>query len=298
VSDMPRPAVSVIIPGYGNAEFVNQAVQSVYDQTFTDWELIVVDDCSPAGVADAYHVGDRGRLILHPARCGPAGARNTGIREARGRYIALLDMDDIWLPQKLETQVREMEQRSCVGMSYCHHTLVDQQLMPLARQPVAEVPEPDLFKRLMRGNTIKSCSVVVLRREVLAQCGLFNEDITGTDDWDMWLRVARCSRIHCNPDALTLYRTHPNQLSKDGTVMRQGDVTVREYWLRWAKDERPEWTAWLRPRLAHALQRLAKCLMKEGNNAQAVIALRRAVAVWPWDIRSLLLLTLCWRKER
>lgn len=275
------PVVSVVIPAYKNAQYVNQALDSVRGQTFGDHETIIVDDCSGEEFVSNYNIADDVQLVRHACNRGPASARNTGIREAKGRYIALLDMDDIWLPEKLEKQVRAMEQDPAVGLAYCHYTLVDECLAPLSNQPRLKPITDHSFRRLLKGNVIKSCSVVLVRREALDRCGVFDEQITGADDWDLWIRIARHFRIYMDSLPLTLYRTHPSQLSGNRTIMRKNAVVVRERWLEWAARERPEWLGWLRWRLSSDLGRLSKCQAAGGDTAVALTSLKRAAHICP-----------------
>jgi len=105
---MKTPLVSVIIPVFNRADLLGKALQSVSEQTFSDWEVVVVDDCSSDGSAQTAlrsNLGDKVRVVRHEINRGPSAARNTGIREARGRYISFLDSDDLWCPEKLNRQV-------------------------------------------------------------------------------------------------------------------------------------------------------------------------------------------------
>lgn len=280
------PMVSVVIPAYQRPDYLNQALESVHCQTFADYEVIVVDDCSGDEFVSQYRLRDGIRLLRHDERRGPAAARNTGIENARGRFIALMDTDDFWLPDKLEMQVRELDYNSDVGLTYCHYVLVNDLLEPLPKQPRPKPLGKDPLRRLLWGNVIKSCSVVLVRREALEKCGLFDESILGVDDWDLWLRVARCYQILQDPTPRVLYRTHPAQFSDDRLMMRQGELAVREQWLEWAERERPDWTRRLRFRMSRDLQRLARCEMRAGLPREAVRTLRRALHVCPWNMQS------------
>lgn len=275
------PVVSVVIPAYRNAQYVNQALESVRAQTFGDHETIVVDDGSGDEFVSNYNIGDDVQLVRHACNRGPAAARNTGIREAKGRYVAFLDMDDVWLPGKLEKQVRAMEQDSAIGLVYCHCTLVDECLGDIPNQPRPKPITHHPFKRLLKSNVIKSCSVVLVRREALDRCGAFDEQITGADDWDLWIRIARQFGVFMDPLPLALYRVHASQLSRHRTIMRASEVAVRERWLEWATREMPEWLGWLRWRLSSDLGRLSKCQSVGGDTAAALASLRRAAHVCP-----------------
>ena len=282
---LPAPTVSVVIPAYQKTDFVNQAIDSVRSQTFQDSEIIVVDDCSEAG---AIRVPDGVRLIRHATRRGPAVARNTGISAANGRYIALMDMDDIWLPEKLESQVSIMEADSEIGLTFCHHILVDENLQPCKEQPECGATGTCPFPRLLNGNLIRTCSLVMLRREAVEQCGMFDVSIGGSDDWDMWIRIARSFKVHSDAEPRVLYRTHPTQLSQDSLMMREGEAAVRLKWLTWAEQESPELARSLRKGLCNALRRLAKQQARRGLFSESARTMVRAVALCPTDIRCYL----------
>lgn len=283
--DDGRPAVSVVIPAYCGPDLLNQALESVRSQTFTDYEIIVVDDCSGGDCVSQYQLDEKTRLIRHPERRGPAGARNTGIAQSRGRYIALLDMDDIWLPDKLEKQVDALEHNPNAGLAFCHYRLVDDNLQPLGNQPAPRPIGQSAFRRLLGGNIVKSCSVVMLRREAIQKCGVFDEGLSGTDDWDLWLRIAHDYEVLADPTPLVLYRVHAGQLSRDAVAMRLAEVQVVEKWLAWAQEHDRAIEAMVRGQLCVRLQRLARAESRTLGLDQAVKTLKRAMRTNPWDWR-------------
>lgn len=286
MSAKSRPTVSVVIPAYGNPNYVNHALDSVRKQTLTDFEVILVDDCSGDECVSRYELDAKTRLIRHAERRGPAAARNTGIKESEGRCIALLDMDDVWLPDKLASQVAALDSNPDAGMTFCHFTLVDANLKPLSRQPKPNNVGPNAFKRLLAGNVVKSCSVAMLTRDALDRCGLFDELLSGTDDWDLWLRISRSSEVISDPSPLVLYRVHTGQFSHDSAAMRRAEVAVGEKWLVWAECSDRKAIRAVNRSLSHKLQRLAGAEARRGDIAAAFRALYRAVRANPWDPRS------------
>ncbi|TAK34595.1 MAG: glycosyltransferase family 2 protein, partial [Saprospiraceae bacterium] len=122
----PTPAVSVIIPTYNRAKTIERAIDSVLNQTFSDLELIVVDDCSTDFTVDVIkqYTDERLIYIRHENNRGEGGARNTGIRNSRAKYIAFLDSDDEWFPNKLEKQMPVIQESdSKVGIVYSHYIM-------------------------------------------------------------------------------------------------------------------------------------------------------------------------------
>jgi len=222
------PAVSVVIPVYKAERYVGAAMQSVLDQTFTDFEVIAVDDGSPDGSFTVLERFSDPRLrIVRQENRGLAGARNTGIREARGEIIGLLDADDLWMPRKLELHIAHLHSNPAVGVSFCHSALIDDDGRPLgkAQRPRAGVVSAE---RLLLNNPLSNGSTAVIRRrtleEIASQGQYFDEALRstqGTEDLDCWLRIALGTewQIACLPEILTSYRLNSAGLSADGRQM-------------------------------------------------------------------------------
>ena len=205
--------VSVIIPVYNGADYLREAIDSVLSQTFDDYELIVVDDGStddtPA-IAKSY--GARLTYIRQENK-GVAAALNRGILRARGKYIAWLSHDDVFLPNKLERQVDFMRQfpefKACYTDSYAidsHGTIIQEREEPwYPRQQAVRI----LFSRMY----IRGCSMLI-ERACFDKVGLFNEKLRYTQDAEMWFRMLRHFEVGRVPGKLTKYRTHPDQGSR------------------------------------------------------------------------------------
>jgi len=205
------PIVSVIIPTYNRKEYVQQAIDSVLAQAYTDYEIIVVDDGSIDGTGEALaaRYGDKIRYVWQENQ-GESAARNSGIRLAKGKYIALLDSDDLWYPRKLEMQLVRFENRESMGFVSCLGGVVDDEgsLLPdvkygdksLCRERTYE----ELYRDYMAGNT----SCVLIKREVLSHIGGFDESIQYGEDEDLFLQIAAISGFDCVPEILVSMRVH------------------------------------------------------------------------------------------
>jgi cellulose synthase/poly-beta-1,6-N-acetylglucosamine synthase-like glycosyltransferase len=224
------PLVSVIIPAYRAAQSIAATLGSVLAQTFKDYEIIVVNDGSPDSeelekALEPY----RDRIIyLRQENQGPGGARNTGILTASGQYVALLDADDIWAPEHLAAQLAVLEADPSIDMVYADARIVGD--VPEAGRTVMELcPSAGeaTFERLVtRQCTVHIC-VSVCRRETLLRAGLFDPVFRGTEDIDMWLRIARQGgRIACQRRVLGCYRRRPGSLSSDRVSMLEGFLAV------------------------------------------------------------------------
>lgn len=297
-----EPLVSVVIAAYRNPDYVHQAVDSVLSQTFTDYEILVVDDASGEDTIAGYRLPEGVRLLRHDVRRRTAAARNAGIRASRGRYIALLDQDDLWLPDKLAKQVRLLESRPDMALVFCHCTPVDDALSPLAskRKVRRRVRHPLL--KLVRGCFIATPSTVLFRRDVAESVGLFDESVIGASDWDFYLRVARSHEFGAIAESLVLYRMHPGQLHRDEHLMRAAKRRVYDKTLAWAEDGNPRLVRRVRQCYCRALRQIAaKQMLEERDTIASLETLGHAIRLWPWNIRSygLLLRAICLsRKHR
>ncbi len=231
--DPDRSLVSVVIPVYNGERYLGRAIGSVLAQTWPHMELIVVDDGStdrsPQIIAG---YGDRLIAVRQPNR-GVAGARNAGFERARGRFIALLDQDDWWQPDKLERQVHVMLADEGVGLVHTGVAHFDQSTgRPTARLAPHARPERlvgDCFRLLLLDNQIYNSSVM-LRASVLRRVGYCDTQIRGNtvQDYDLWLRVARRTRLAYVPEPLLSFRVHADQGTWDRRPMLSEEARLLE----------------------------------------------------------------------
>jgi glycosyltransferase involved in cell wall biosynthesis len=216
------PAVSVVIATYDHARFVVDAVRSVADQTFEDHEIIVADDGSTDGTADVLRAtGVPMRYLTLPHR-GVSAARNAAIAAATGRYVAFLDADDLWLPDKLATQVAVLDLRPEVGLVYADALIFDETSGTSCGTHADRFPHPSgrVLADLLFANVVPSPTAVV-RRAALDRSGLFDETLTGSEDWDLWLRIAREWDFYCVPRPLATYRMHGGNAHRNTERMKR-----------------------------------------------------------------------------
>ena len=224
---MKTPTVSVVIPMYNVERYIATSLASVLAQTFADFEVICVDDgCKDQTIAKLNQFKDsRIRLVKQENR-GLSGARNTGINAARGKYVALLDADDYWAPQKLALHVRHLESDKSVGISYSPSWFVNEegQHMGIGQFPkLSNITAKDVFCR----NPIGNGSAPVIRKELLRELAqtstdafgtratYFNETLRQSEDIEFWLRVALNGqwKIAGINQPLTFYRVNSSGLS-------------------------------------------------------------------------------------
>ncbi len=249
------PRVSVIIPVYKAEKFVADAIRSVLAQTYADFEIIVVDDGSPDKSIEVCQQFDDLRVrIIRQSNRGLPGARNTGIRNAVGEYVALLDADDLWAPQKLEKHVQHLEESPDVGISFSYSAFVDEFGVPtgLVQKP-KKLQDIEASYILCR-NPIGNGSSPVMRREALNSIE-FYDDVHGqvepcyfderlrhksadATDVECWLRTAIKTdwKIEGIPEILTLYRVNSGGLSANALKQLEALERVIEKTRSYASD--------------------------------------------------------------
>lgn len=197
------------MPVFNRASYVGQAIDSVLGQSFADLELIVVDDGSTDGTQSVLDRIDdpRARVLGQPKR-GISAALNAGLRVARGRFVARLDSDDLWLPDMLSSQMQLLEARPDAGVAYGKGRAMtaDGRLRDATWGHRSRYPDDDLCGMLDGDFT---CNITVLaRRACFDRAGTYDESMRVNEDWDMWLRVSRHFRFVFNDRELARFRLH------------------------------------------------------------------------------------------
>jgi glycosyltransferase involved in cell wall biosynthesis len=214
------PKVSIVIPAYNAMKYLPETVESVFQQTFNDYEVIIVNDGSQDNIeswfAELNH--PKTRLITQENQ-GLSGARNTGITNAKGEYVALLDADDLWAPTKLEKQVKLLDQSTEVGLIYTWMALIDEKGLPTGRMFSAE-DEGKVWEKLLEFNVVGCGSVPLIRRSCFDKVGLFDRNLRSyVEDWDLWLRMAPHYDFKVVKEPLVFYRQLSSSASKNWEAM-------------------------------------------------------------------------------
>ena len=222
------PKVSVIIPSYNSLDYLPDALESALQQTFTDVEILIVNDGS---------VDDTERWVLSQAHSqvklisqenlGKSAARNRGLAESVGDYVAFLDADDIWEPTKLEQQVRCLEANSQVGLVYTWTALADSRGQPTGRV-LASTATGNVWKALVLKNILACGSTPLVRRQCFDKAGLFALDLPLAQDWDMWIRLASHYEFAVIKAPLVRYRKHDRNTSTKWALMHTCSCLVLE----------------------------------------------------------------------
>ncbi|HUA69634.1 MAG TPA: glycosyltransferase family 2 protein [Solirubrobacteraceae bacterium] len=235
------PRVSVIIPAHNAAAFLREALQSVRDQTFSDWEVIAVDDGSADATWSILEAGgSRVRAFRNASATGPAAARNRALEHATGELVAFLDADDLLLPQFLERQIaclrRAASENRNVGIVACDALLLDEDTYAgytyLDQIPSRDRPKPLTLDRILERNPIYISSLVPTA--VGEAVGWFDVELFGTEDFGLWVKILeRGYEAILNPEPLAVYRRHTGTVSSN--IARQGANNRRTYELALAR---------------------------------------------------------------
>jgi glycosyltransferase involved in cell wall biosynthesis len=215
------PEVTVIIPTYNRARYIGSTIETVQQQTFADWELFIVDDGSTDNTAEvvAGYLGDKRIHYIKQQNNERAVTRNKGIEESSSPYIAFLDADDLWHPEKLAKQLQAIKAQPDAGLCYTLTDDIDPDGKRLHKTGRSHPYSGRVFDQLLRSNFIRISSVLVGRAS-LERVGSFDTDVAllGGEDWDLWLRIARQYSVCLVREELNFYRVHPENTSPDQIV--------------------------------------------------------------------------------
>jgi glycosyltransferase involved in cell wall biosynthesis len=218
------PRVSVIIPTHRRPVLLQAAIQSVLNQTFQDFEILVVDDASGDNTEEVVRSFGEARIryIAHQTNWRVAAARNTGVLNSDSPLIAFLDDDDEWLPTKLERQVALLDQFALVtGVVYTGFQKFERASGRLL-STVVPTKKGHILHELCRNNCVGTASTVVLRRDCFDEVGLFDETIEFGEEYEMWIRIAHAFDFVFLPEPLVRYSVHSSRLSTNYGVMIRG----------------------------------------------------------------------------
>ena len=210
------PNVSIIMPAYNSSRWISDSIQSVFEQNYVQWELLIVDDGSTDNTKNIVKdfLNDKRIKYFYQDNYGPAVARNYGISKASGKYLAFLDSDDLWKPNKLELQLNYLKNNPDCCLIHTNYSTFESNTQN--SKPFRQTPwfsNWDENERLLMFDTIGTLTVLT-ETQLIKNLGGFNNDLHGTEDWDLWIRVSKEGKISKLNDDTAFYRIHPKGISQ------------------------------------------------------------------------------------
>ena len=284
--DVSNGLVSVVIPTYKRPLFLERAISSVLQQTYTNWEIIVVDD-NEAGsdyrretehLMAQYSSDARINYVQHSLNRGGGAARNTGIEASQGEYVAFLDDDDTWLPQKLEKQLSLYETSPTCLVVYTGY----QNVYFDGRPTTINLPvlRGNILKDLLKQNKVSTTSTLLCRRATLVEVGMFDAHFPASQDYDLYLRLAQTCRFDYVNEPLVIFHRH-----QQGNISNNVKSKLHAFDLLLAKHQHlfqqyPD-------SYVYHLKFFAKYFLSVGESAKAADILAKALQKRPFDVESL-----------
>ena len=230
----PSPLVSVIMPAYNSATFISEAIQSVLAQTHIHWELLIIDDASKdttiAIVEDFQHKDARIKLFKNTSNQGAGITRNTGIKEAKGAFIAFLDADDLWLPEKLNVQLEFMATHA-LAMTFSSYNLMDESGI-LLHKKVKALPVLT-YQKLLKSNYVGNLTGIY-NVEKLGK--IYCPKLRKRQDWALWLTIlSKIDSTKGIEESLANYRIRENSISKNKTALLKYNYLVYSEFLKYGR---------------------------------------------------------------
>ena len=273
------PKVSVIIPTYNRADYLPQALRSVFDQSLSPSEVIVVDDGSSDGTADLVRGFRPAVRYIWQDHRGVSAARNLGLDEARGEVIAWLDADDLWEPDFLAASISHLEDQKLDGVyTGCIHIDAEGNTLPQHGDRV--VPPSELYSSLIDGNFIAT-PAIVLRKECYNQVDPFDTALSICEDYDMWLRLAREFTIAGLAAPLVKIRVHDSNTVGDAAAFSQFRLALVRKHFGPPTGDPVTWPEAKQRAYAHAYREVALRHRRSGEGAERWQSIEKAVTIWP-----------------
>jgi glycosyltransferase involved in cell wall biosynthesis len=227
------PRVSILLTCYNHIRYLPVAWESIWSQTFTDFEVIAIDDGSKDGTREWLSAQTQpAKVILNEKNLGTYGSLNRALEAATGEFVAVLNDDDVWAPEKLQRQVELMDSHSQVGLVHTDGWFIDGDGKRMEGTPLGfEFPRfetGDVLLDLVYQNKIIA-SAALVRRECFEKLGGFNEGYFGSGDWEMWFRVAEQWQVGFVPEPLTFYRVHGANASHKLDRIWRDDEKLRDW---------------------------------------------------------------------
>ncbi|TAA72296.1 glycosyltransferase family 2 protein [Planococcus salinarum] len=218
--------VSIVIPTYNRSNLLQKAISSLQTQTYQNIEIIIVDDCSSDDTEEVVRNMKDARIhyIKHEMNKGGSEARNTGLRQAGGKFIGFLDSDDQWLPEKLEKQLSLFKKNPSAGVVYTGVQVVNGDKVI---ETVIPQYKGDLLPKLFEGNCLNTTSSILVKKELLIEVGGFDGSLPSCQDWDLYIRLALITKFDFVKEPLVLFFEHDGErITTNKPTSAQGHMLI------------------------------------------------------------------------
>lgn len=262
-------SVSIVIPTYNRSELLKKAVKSLQVQTCQNIEIIIVDDCSSDDTAEVVkNMKDvRIRYIKHETNKGGSEARNTGLKQANGKFIGFLDSDDQWLPDKLEKQLNAFKENPSAGVVYTGVKVVNENRVI---EEVIPQYKGNLLTKLIEGNCLNTTSSILVKKELLIEVGGFDGSFPSCQDWDLYLRLALITNFDYVKDPLVLFYQHDGErITTNKRASAQGHMQIFKKYKEIAKEQDTR-------TFQQFIFNISKIILKIGIGSQSKVAIKMA----------------------
>ena len=222
------PTISVIIPVYNGEKTIKQTIESVLNQTFRDFELLIINDGSQDATLEIIQaINDERIQVFSYQNSGVSASRNRALTKAKGEFISFIDADDLWTPNKLELQLKALQDNPQAAVAYSWSDWIDESGQFLRSGGHITV-NGKAYEKLLLRDFIESGSNPLIRKQALDEVGCFEQSVTPAEDWDMWLRLAARYEFVTVEVPQIFYRISPNSASFNIVKMEAGSLKVIE----------------------------------------------------------------------
>lgn len=224
--------VSIITPTYNRRDFIVDAIESVIAQTYSDWELLIVDDGSTDDTKDLItpYLQDPRISYTYQSNHGQAYARQQALKSAKGQYVAFLDSDNLWLPERLEKEIVQLDANPDIDVCYGDLITIDEQGNELSRENMKRY-SGDIAPLMIRQNFV-SMNTTLIRKEAIERVGGFRSSVARGDDYDLYLRMSAESKFLYIKEYLAKYRVMENQISSNKEARFTSDFEIINHFIR------------------------------------------------------------------
>ncbi|MBS1701690.1 MAG: glycosyltransferase [Armatimonadetes bacterium] len=286
------PRVSILLTCYNHKKFIPVALDSIRAQTFTDYEIIALDDGSTDGTREWLADQTGIRVVFNEQNLGTYGTLNKGLDYATGEYIAVFNDDDVWMPTKLEKQVALLDSNPKVGLVHTEGEFIDGEGNIMEGEPLGfkfpRFETGDILLDLVYENKVIA-SAALFRRSIVDEIGGFNEFYFGSGDWEMWFRIAERYDVGCVNEKLSQYRVHGANASHKLEKIWRDDERLRDWMIPRLEDLGDRFpNEKVQAAIAHCWAALGTVRMLNGDARSARAAYRASMHVMPGRIKNYL----------